>query len=200
MKKLVIGITGGIGSGKSTVSDIITENNYTVLKTDDIAKKIMNTDSEVKHKITSQFGNECYMDGKLNTKHLAQNVFDHPDRISKLNKIVHPPTIEYIENETKVLLQKADIVFVESALIYEAKMQDLFDYILLITSEEDTRIKRVLKRDKETISEIKSRIMNQIPEEQKRSRAHFVIENNSSIEELKSRVIFFLSLFNSLLK
>lgn len=200
MKKLVIGITGGIGSGKTTVSDIFINNNYTVLKTDDIAKKIMNENSEVKQKITSQFGNECYDDGKLNTKHLAKKVFNHPANIGKLNKIVHPPTIQFIRTETKALLQNADIVFVESALIYEAKMQDLFDYILLITSHEDTRIKRVLKRDLETISEIKSRIINQIPEEQKRGRAHFVIENNSSIEDLKSRVIFFLGLFKSLIK
>ena len=85
-------------------------------------------------------------------------------------------------------------------MIFEAKMEELFDYILLVTAEEDIRIKRVLQRDSETISEIRSRILNQIPEEQKRGRSDFVIDNNTTIEELNSKVLFFLTMFNSLLK
>lgn len=200
MKKIAIGITGGIGSGKSTVSELISENNYKIIKADDVAKKIMNEDSETAAQIINNFGPDCYLDGKLNTKYVANKVFNHPDRIRKLNAIVHPPTIEFIQKEIHSLHKDFDIVFVEAALIFEAKMEDLFDYILLVTAEEDIRIKRVLQRDLETISEIRSRILNQIPEEQKRGKSDFVIENNSTIEELKSKVFFFLSIFNSLLK
>ena len=198
MKKLVIGITGGIGSGKSTVSEIISQNNYTVLKADDIAKKIMSEDSKIISEISSKFGIESYIDGKLNKKYLADKVFNNPEKIGLINSIIHPPTIEFIRKESQIILQKSDLVFVESALVFEAKMEDLFNYILLITSLEDTRIKRVLNRDLESMSEIKSRIMNQIPEEQKRGKSDFVIENNSTLEELKTRVIFFLNLFKSL--
>jgi len=198
MKKIAIGITGGIGSGKSTVSNIILENGHHVLISDEIAKKIMNDDAGIASKISDNFGTECYKDGKLNTKYLAEKVFNSPDRMRRLNAIVHPPTIDLIKKEIQIVLTNKDLVFVESALIFEAKMEDLFDYILLVTAEENLRIKRVLKRDLETISEIKSRILNQIPEEQKRGRAHFVIENNSTIDELNSKVNFFLKIFRSL--
>jgi dephospho-CoA kinase len=198
MKKIAIGITGGIGSGKSTVSNIISENGHQVLNADNIAKKIMNTDAVIASKIIESFGGECFKDHKLNTKYLAEKVFNLPDRMRKLNEIIHPPTIDYIKKEIKSLHKNNNIVFVEAALIFEAKMEDLFEYILLVTAEEDLRIKRVLARDLETISEIRSRILNQIPEEQKRGRSHFVIENNSSMEELNSKVNFFLKIFNSL--
>lgn len=198
MKKIAIGITGGIGSGKSTVSKIISESGYQVLKSDLIAKNIMTEDRDVATALIENFGSECFIDGKLNTKYLAEKVFNLPDRMRKLNAIVHPPTIDFIKKEIKLHHQNNSIVFVESALIFEAKMEHLFEYILLVTAEEDIRIKRVLTRDSETISEIRSRILNQIPEEQKRSRAHFVIENNTSLEELVSKVNFFLTIFNSL--
>ena len=198
MKKIAIGITGGIGSGKSTVSDIISGNNYPIIKADDVAKKIMNEDTKIVSEIIKNFGSECYLDGKLNTKYVADKVFIHPDRIRKLNQIVHPPTLQFIQKEINSFHKDFDIVFVESALIFEAKMEELFNYILLVTAEEDIRIKRVLKRDLETISEIRSRILNQIPEEQKRGRSDFVIENNSTIEELNSKVFFFLTIFKSL--
>ena len=200
MKKIAIGITGGIGSGKSTVSDIISENNYKIINADDVAKKIMIEDPKIVSKIIKNFGTDCYIDSKLNTKYIADKVFIHPDRIRELNSIVHPPTIEFIQKEIHSLHNDVDIVFVESALIFEAKMEELFDYILLVTAEEDIRIKRVLQRDSETISEIRSRILNQIPEEQKRGRSDFVIDNNTTIEELNSKVLFFLTMFNSLLK
>ena len=95
MKNLVIGITGGIGSGKSTVSNLYISQNCYVLKADDIAKKVMITDVEVRNKIIAQFGSDCYDGNTLNTKVLAQKVFSNPENINKINSIVHPPTIPY---------------------------------------------------------------------------------------------------------
>ena len=93
---------------------------------------------------------------------------------------------------------KNKLVFVESALIFEANMEYLFDYILLITSEEDIRIKRILERGRETISEIRSRMLNQIPESEKKKRSQFIIENNSTIKNLEEKTLFFLNLLKKL--
>jgi len=198
MSKLVIGITGGIGSGKSTLSNLFEESGHKVILSDDIAKELMFNDENVKNNIIAEFGKECYTNGELNTKVLAERVFNHPDQIKKINSIVHPPTITKIKIQIKDYLKKYSLVFVESALIFEAKMVDIFDYVLLITADEDTRIKRVLDRDIETVSEIKSRMMNQIPEEQKIGKSDFIIYNDSSLNHLKEKVNFFLNIFSTL--
>ncbi len=199
MKNLVIGITGGIGSGKSTVSDYYLNLHQSVLKADDIAKKVMVENVEVKNKILNQFGADCYNGNNLNTKIIAQKVFNNPENIKKLNLIVHPPTIDYLEKEIEELKNKHSLLFVEAALIFEAKMEDLFDYILLVTAEENTRLKRVLERDTETLSEIRSRMLHQIPEDQKKDRSDFIIDNNSTIDDLHNRAFFFLNLFKSMI-
>jgi len=198
MKNIVIGITGGIGSGKSTVSRLLENNGFQILIADSIAREVMLNDKSVISKIIKVFGKDCYTQGVLNSNILANKVFNHPEQIKKLNSIVHPPTIEIIEEKIDLLKENQSITFVESALIFEAKMEDLFDYILLVTAEEDTRIKRILERDVETASEIKSRMLTQIPEDKKKGRSDFVIENNSSKEILEEKVVFFLNLFKSL--
>lgn len=199
MKNLVIGITGGIGSGKSTVSEIFSNEGYVILKADDVAKSVMVNNAEVKKSIIENFGSDCYNDNELNTKIIAEKVFDNPNKIQRLNEIVHPPTIIVIEKEIKNLRIKSNLVFVEAALIFEANMENLFNYILLVTADENLRIKRVLERDIETVSEIRSRMLNQFPEEKKRKMSDFVIDNNASLAELKSKSFFFLNLFKSLI-
>lgn len=198
MSNLVIGITGGIGSGKTTVCKLFEKRGFQVLRADNIAKKIMREDPSVKHNVISEFGEECFINNELNTKFLANQVFNHPQKINKLNSIVHPLTIKQIQIEIGKLKKENKLLFVESALIFEAKMVDMFDYILLVTAQEDTRIRRVLKRDRETISEIRSRILNQIPEEQKRGKSDFIIDNDSSIQDLETKSVFFLKLFENL--
>lgn len=195
---MVIGITGGIGSGKTTVSKLLIENGCHVLFADNIAKSIMTQDDKVSEKITNIFGAECYSNGKLQSKILAKKVFSDPAKIAKLNSIVHPPTTKKIQEEIDSLRKKHDLIFVEVPLLFEAKMVDLFDYILLVTAEADTRIRRVLERDDVTSSEIKGRIDAQIPEDQKRGRSDFIIENNSTLKKLEEKTMFFLNLFRNL--
>jgi dephospho-CoA kinase len=197
-KKLKIGITGGIGSGKSLVSNFIKENGYTVLLSDLIAKDLMQNDDKIKKQIIKSFGDQSYIEGKLNTKYLAENVFVKKENVEKINSIVHPPTLNRIEKESNRILQKDNLVFVESALIYEAKFQKMFDHVILIYSERDLRIKRAMDRDKISNDEVEKRMQFQLPDEDKKERASFVIENNSTIEELKVRVKFILNLLTSL--
>lgn len=199
MSSLAIGITGGIGSGKSSVAKIISKEGYSVLNADDIAKSLMVNNKSISENIKNTFGNESYIDGKLNRKFLAKEVFNNPKKIKKLNSIVHPPMISFIDDEIQKLEDKNEnLIFVEAALIFEAKMDELFDYILLVTADEELRIERTVERDKAERSEVESRIKNQMSEEDKKGISDFTIENNSSLQELKQRTHFILSLLNNL--
>ncbi|OGU35898.1 MAG: dephospho-CoA kinase [Ignavibacteria bacterium GWB2_35_6b] len=193
-----IALTGGVGSGKSLVSDIIIELGYDVINADKLAKEILLTDESVKSKIIKEFGKESYNAEGINTKYIAEKVFVNPNNVKKINSFVHPPTIKKIEALAAEILKAKKMVFVESALVYEANLEDLFDYILLVTADDNLRIKRVIERDKVSEEEVKVRMENQIAEKEKRSLADFVIENNSSIEDLKNKVKFFTTVFESI--
>src|SRR3989339_1155360 len=117
-KKLKIAITGGIGSGKSSVSKIIESFGFPVIKADDLAKELMLKDESVKKKIIKTFGKESFTEKGINTKYLAENVFNSKDKVDKINSIIHPVTIRKIEVISKELFEKHDLVFVESALVY----------------------------------------------------------------------------------
>ncbi len=200
MKKLIIGITGGIGSGKSTVTEYYKSLGYFVLKADDIAKQVMVEDNEIIKNIKKEFGENSYIDGKLNTKYLAEKAFSHTAKVAKLNKIVHPKTIAKIKEEAKKLFKKKNIVIVEAAILFEAHWEDIFDYIILITSDENKRITRVLERDHVSIQEIKSRMMHQLQDKDKKGKSDFVIENNDTIESLKEKAKFVISLIENISK
>lgn len=193
-----IALTGGIGSGKSLVSDIIIELGYDVINADKLAKEILLTDETVKSKIIKEFGKDSYTKEGINTKYIAEKVFVNPLNVKKINSFVHPPTIKKIEAIAAEILKTKKIVFVESALVYEANLEDLFDYVMLVTADDGLRIKRVIERDKVSEEEVKVRMENQIAEKEKRALADFVIENNSSIMDLKNKVIFFTKIFESL--
>jgi len=193
-----IALTGGIGSGKSLVSDIIMEQGFDVINADKLAKEILLTDDTVKSKIIKEFGKDSYTPEGINTKYIAEKVFINPLNVKKINSFVHPPTIKKIEVLAAEILKTKKMVFVESALVYEANLEDLFDYVMVVTADEDLRIKRVVERDKVSEEDVKVRMENQISEKEKRALADFVIENNSSIEELKNKVNFFITIFKSL--
>jgi len=197
---LKIGITGGIGSGKTVVAKLFEKNGYSVFYADSIAKQLLAESEIVKSKIIAAFGNESYVDGVPNKEYLAKSVFNNPEKLSVINSIIHPPTISKIEKLCEIELLKKDLVFAEAALIYEANMQGIFDYILVVTADEKSRIKRIVERDNSIEAKIKKRIANQIPEEIKISRADFVICNDGTFTELESKVDLFLTIFKSLAK
>ncbi|MBI5731536.1 MAG: dephospho-CoA kinase [Ignavibacteriales bacterium] len=196
-KKLKIAITGGIGSGKSSVSKIVESFGFPVIKADDIAKELMLKDESVKKKIIKSFGKESFTEKGINSKYLADSVFSNKDKVEKINSIIHPPTVKKIEAISKKLFEKHNLVFVESALIYEAKIQKLFDYVILIYAEEEIRISRKIENDKMNRLDVEKRMSFQIPDEKKTDRAHFVIDNNSTFDKLESRTKFVIELIKA---
>lgn len=197
-KKLKIAITGGIGTGKSVVSKLYRNKGYQVIEADKIAKEILGNDNNIKKQIINEFGTASYSDGKPNTKYLADKVFSDPVKVKRINSILHPPTLRKIEALMSMELKKNNIVFVEAALIFEAHMEYMFDYILLLVSEDLLKIERIKQRSKISDKEILLRMENQLPDIIKKSKSDFIIENNSTIDELTKKSEFFLHLFEKI--
>lgn len=203
-KFLVIGLTGGIGSGKSEVANYLKGKGYSVISSDENAKKIMAEDKSLMKDIKSAFGDEAYSeDGVLNKEFLAAKVFgrdkESEDNLEKLNRLVHPRTIEMMVNTVdKYRKEGKDLVFVESALIFETGIDDGFDYVIAVDAKEELKIKRVQKRSNISEEEIKYRMSRQLSSEEKLKRADFSIENNGSIAELHSAVDFLLDIITEL--
>ncbi len=195
-----IGITGGIGSGKSLVSEIISQAGYKVLNADDIAKQIMVEDESVRELIIDAFGNESYNGNELNTKYVSKKAFSSVDNINILNSIVHPPMVYKINELMNKELDDSKIVFVEAALVFEAEVDEILDHVLLVTADEDKRIERVTKREIGRLSkkEILERMKFQIPENEKENLADFTIKNNSTLADLEMKTKLFLTVFESM--
>lgn len=198
-KKLKIAITGSIGSGKTLVSNYFLEKGYPVLSADLISKELLQNNQQIKAKIIKAFGEQSYTDNVLNKKFLAEQVFANETKVEIINSIVHPLVIKQIETESNNLLQTHSIVFTEAALIYEADMEDLFDYVILVTSEEDIRLQRKIQSENYTEEEFFRRNNNQIPDKEKKKRADFILENNKTIKELKNKADFTLKIIEGLL-
>jgi len=193
-KKIKIGLTGGIGSGKSTVADFLRSKGIPVLDADAIAKDIMNSNDSVKEKLVAEFGKETYLNGKLNKEFLSSEIFISPKKIEKINSIVHPVVIKTLTYKMEKALGTNDVVLAEAALIFEAEMEDMFDYIFVITADEETRIARVMERSNLTRDEVVRRIKNQIHEKEKIAAADFVFFNNDGKENLFENVLFVINL------
>lgn len=180
MKK--IGITGGIGAGKSYVCKLLTDLGYPVFNADNEAKKIMQNDQKVVQQIKSVFGEESYIGNQLNREYLATVIFSDNSLKEKLNKIVHPAVILAYENWCKS--QKSDLVFNEIAILFEMGRQKDFDHTILVTAPEEIKIDRVIRRDNTTREEVKKRMDNQWSDEKKIKLASFTIENDGKKELL----------------
>lgn len=198
MKKIKIAVTGGIGSGKSEFCRYLSEKGELVISADNVAKELLNSDEKIKKKITDTFGTGVYESGVLNVKYLAEKVFTDEKNVRKINSIVHPAAIAEINRKADEILQTGNIVFVESALIFEAGMEEIFDYIILITSDEETRIDRVVRRDDVNRDEVIQRMQNQMSDEKKKQYSDFTVHNNLSVEDLKNKADFFINLFKTI--
>lgn len=200
MKKLRVAVTGGIGSGKSVFCKFLTDKIYTVISADNLAKEILIKDPLVKKQISDAFGTEAYKDGELNKKFLANVVFSDYDNLMLMNSIVHPVVIKETEKLMNEDLKKNNLVFVEAALIYEAEMEDLFDYIVLIKADDQVKVNRIILRDNCTEDDVLKRQESQIPDDEKKDVSDFVFENNGSVDELKAKADFLLNLLNGILR
>ena len=180
----IIGITGGIGSGKSTVSKLIEEAGYPVYYSDIRAKTIVNDHAELQQQIKQLLGEKSYDEnGLYDRKYVADIVFEDEEILLKLNSLIHPAV--KIDFENWVAQQTTDFVFKETALLFELKLNESCYKSLLVTADDNCRLKRVMDRDNKTYREVETIMLRQMPEKDKVKIADFVIFNNDDLEDLE---------------
>lgn len=182
---MIVGLTGGIGSGKTTVANLFADLGVPVYISDIEAKKLMKRSVSIRKKITQLFGVESYHLENPNTQFIAQKVFGDKEALKKLNGIVHPAVRRHFSNWVKQ--QKYPYVIQESALIFESGIQDKYDKIILVVAPMEIRINRLLERENTTREPLLQRIENQLPDSEKKGLADFIIEN-IDIEKTKLKV------------
>ncbi|RSC94021.1 dephospho-CoA kinase [Tenacibaculum singaporense] len=193
---MVIGLTGGIGSGKSTVVNMFSEfENIAIYIADDEAKKLMNTSTKIKTQLITEFGKEVYINNELNRPYLASIVFNNKEKLATLNAIVHPVVNKHLQNFIKENSNK-DYILYENAILFENGSDSFCDKIITVTAPENVRINRVIKRDNSTIEDVKNRIKNQWSETKKTLQSNYLIEN-LTLTNSKEQV---LKIHNSLTK
>lgn len=173
---LRIGLTGGIGSGKTTVARIFETLGIPVYYADDAAKKLMNTDPVLKEAIIKNFGAETYKEGTLDRKYLASIVFSNKEKLELLNALTHPVTIDDAEQWMKQ--QTTPYIIKEAALLFESGSAEKLDHIIGVYAPQHIRVKRVMDRDGLSAEDVMKRISRQIDEEKKMERCDFIITNN----------------------
>ncbi|TGD58203.1 dephospho-CoA kinase [Flavobacterium humi] len=178
----VIGLTGGIGSGKTTVAKLFMSEGIPVYIADDQAKKIMEFPETVR-KVASVFGEEVLKNDRINTKALSSVVFNNPDKLKALNAIVHPLVRQHFD---QWVAENKSFPFVikEAAILFESGSYKFCNKIITVTASEQTRIRRVIERDHVTEQEVLDRIKNQWPDSEKIAKSDYVI-NNENLEETK---------------
>jgi len=178
---LKIGITGGIGSGKTTVCRIFESLGIPVFYADIVAKQIMVTDPVLVAGVKAAFGNESYdVTGKLNNKYIAQIVFNDQQELDKLNALVHPATFRAFEGWMNTVPAGTPYILKEAALLFESGSYRMCDKSVLVTAPVDVRIARVMERDQVSREQVESRINKQLSDEIKKGMADYFIENNET--------------------
>ncbi len=181
---LQVGITGGIGSGKTTVCQIFERMGVPVYYADVRAKELMETDKNLVVSIQNEFGNEVYdAEGNLNRKLLAEIVFGNEEKLLKLNSLVHPVVFKDNESWNQVLANKGyPYTLKEAALLVETGSYKTLDKLIVVTAPLQDRIARVMARDAATYDQVTARIKAQLPEEEKVKLADYVIDNNQIMD------------------
>jgi dephospho-CoA kinase len=183
---IIVGLTGGIGSGKTTVAKIFKELGIPVFFADDAAKKLMQESATLRSKIRATFGDKSYLNNTLNRSYLANLVFTDKTNLERLNKLVHPAVKNYFKNWMSQ--QNAPYLIYENAILYEIGSDKDCDFVIAVSANHETRIKRVVKRDAVTRQDVLDRINNQWDAEKKVHLADAVIINDNN-KALKSQVL-----------
>lgn len=172
----IIGLTGGIGSGKTTVANMFLELDVPVYIADIEAKQLMNKSKIIKRKLLKLFGKKAYVNDTLNKPFIAKKIFNDKELLEKMNTIVHPKVATHFNRWLKK--QKTPYVIKEAAILFENQNYLQCDAIILVVADEDTRIQRVIKRDNSTKKQVKAIMDNQWPDEKKMALSQFIIKNN----------------------
>ena len=191
-----MGLTGGIGTGKSTVSRILKERGYEVIDLDVIAHEVIRF-PQVIEKIVENFGKEILENNNsendiISREKLGKIIFRNKKKRLILNSIMHPEILHSMREKILKYKKENKIIFVEIQLLFEVQWEKEFDSILLVSADEKTQIQRVLKRDNRTYEEALNIINSQMSLDEKKKRSDFIIENNGSILELEQKVDEFL--------
>ena len=190
-----VGVTGGIGSGKSLICQVFSHLGVPVYNADEAAKNLMDRDPEIRKDMTGVFGSTIYKDGKLNRSKLSGLIFDNPKLLADVNRIVHP-RVGHNFSEWCSSFINFPFIIQESAILFESNAYKLFDYVILVTAPEEIRIQRVLSRPGMTRKKILSIMKNQLPEKEKIVRSHFVLKNDETTLILP----FILSIYTDMSK
>lgn len=173
---LKVGLTGGIGSGKSTVAQIFEVLGIPVYNADKEARRMMNEDPELKKKIIEEFGSEAYLNNNLNRSYISSIVFNDTAKLELLNSLVHPAT--KIDGERWMQKQTTTYAVHEAALIFEAGVNERLDYVIGVFAPEELRIQRTMQRDNVSRKEVLKRMRKQLDEDEKMKRCDFVVTND----------------------
>lgn len=193
--KLKIGITGGIGSGKSLACRYFEELGYTVIYADRVAKELYSTNKKLIKRLVAEFGKGILDEnGKLSRPNARRIIFSDKRNIKRVNSIVHP--FVFREMDKMVSRLKDKVVLFEAAIMFESGSYKRMDYVVLIYANKETRIKRIIKRDGVKRGDVLKLMKHQLDEREKVKRADFVIKNNSTAPELKKNI----KAFNKILK
>lgn len=191
----IVGLTGGIGSGKTTIAKWFSEVGIPVYNSDNEAKRLMNESDEIREELIQLFGKDAYLNNELNRKFISSKVFENKDLLEQLNQIVHPTVFK----DFKIWIQNQNAPFVvkEAAILFESGSYHDCDYIVSVIADEEIRIQRVMNRDGISREQVLSRIKNQWTDELRIVNSDFIIRNNEGLNKLKEE---FQEVYNKLLK
>ncbi len=197
-----IGVTGGIGSGKSEVCKTITSFDIPLIQADIIARHLTDSDPSVKKDILALLGSSSYdaSTGALDRALVASLIFGDRKKLRALNAIVHPRVLTSVAEELEVIekRRKSGYVLVEAALMFESGLAKQMDYVLTVAAEDTRRIGRVRKRSDMTEEQFRAVVESQIPVEVSIESSDFVIHNNGTFDELRRKAAFFHTIFSAL--
>ena len=184
---LKVGITGGIGSGKSTITSLFHDLGVPIYNSDERAKWLLSNDVDLMDQIKILFGQESYSNNKLNRAHIANIVFQDNDMLKQLNAIVHP--LVKIDFENWLLLQKKEpLVIKEAAILIESGAYKELDVLIVVLADKKTRIERVVNRDNVSKEDVEKRMETQISDSERLKFANFSVDNNTDQSNLKMQV------------
>ena len=183
---LILGLTGGIGSGKTTIANMFSELGIPIYIADEESKKLLVTSKVIKRKLIALFGEETYKGNELNKPHIANKIFNDKMLLQQMNAIVHPKVAQHFKRWLK--RQETPYVIKESAILFESGAFKNCDLILTVTAPEKIRIERVMQRDSTSEDKVLNIIKNQWPEDEKVKRSNFVIINEK-LEESQKKVL-----------
>lgn len=196
----VIGITGGIATGKSTVSNMIKDLGFTVVDADIAARRVVEPGEEAYNEIVKHFGQDILLeDGHLDRKKLGNIVFNDKEKRLLLNSIVHPAVRKWMIAEKEAALERGEeTVFLDIPLLFESKLQWMSDKNIVVYTDEQTQLKRLMERNHLSIEDALARIHSQMPIEEKKLLADAFIDNRGTVEESKNQLINLLKNWNIL--